>query len=100
MGVETRLGKGSFFSIVKTFSPFSRFLIVNFFPLSPFPTGLRLGLQGFTANGRLKFKVPPKIWELVRLISASFLPVRYTYPTDSKKHKRETANSQEKGIAF
>ena len=63
IGMETRLGKGFFFSIVKTFSPFSRFVIVNFFPLSPFPTGLRLGLLGFTANGRLKFKVPPKIWE-------------------------------------
>ena len=73
MGVETRLEKGSSFSIVK------------FFPLSPFATGLRLGLQGFTANGRLKFKVPPKIWKLVRLISAAFLPVRYTYLTDSKK---------------
>ena len=86
--METRSGKGSFFLIVK-----------NFFPFSLLPTGLCLGLQGFAGNaGQAEVSVPTKIWELACLNSASFSPVRYSYLTDSKRNKRDTANSQEKGI--
>ena len=68
--------------------------------LSSLPDWIASGSPRIYRERQAEVLVPPKIWERLLLISASFLSVRFSYVTDSIKNKRDTANSQEKGIAF